>query len=264
MRNIPAVLLGLLCLLCTGVVATAQEAPLPIISLGDPIRPLKATRGLTSMSNVVVERGQWVMGINASFSTHTNKDYTLVVIEGINSAGHTVKVSPMLSYAFRDNMVVGGRFGYSRTFLKVDGGGISLGDDDTGVDIKVDFYYSLKHAYEGIIFWRQYIPFGESKRFALFNEVQLGIGGSQAKFAADSPVRGTYETGFSLGLSLTPGLVAFVTNDIAFELNVGVLGLTYNNVKQVHNQVSVGRRSTSMMNFKVNLFSIGLGMAFYL
>ena len=34
--------------------------------------------------------------------------------------------------------------------------------------------------------------------------------------------------------------------------------------KQVHNQVTVGKRNTSMMNFKVNIFSIGLGMAFYL
>ena len=30
------------------------------------------------------------------------------------------------------------------------------------------------------------------------------------------------------------------------------------------NQVTVGKRDASMMNFKVNIFSIGLGMAFYL
>jgi len=32
----------------------------------------------------------------------------------------------------------------------------------------------------------------------------------------------------------------------------------------VHNQVTVGHRSASKMNFKVNIFSIGLGVAFYL
>ena len=51
---------------------------------------------------------------------------------------------------------------------------------------------------------------------------------------------------------------------MALELNVGVMGITYESVKQIHNQVAVGRRSGSMMSFKVNLLSIGLGMAFYL
>lgn len=94
--------------------------------------------------------------------------------------------------------------------------------------------------------------------------MQLGMGSSQAKFAADTPVRGTYETGKHISLGLTPGLVAFATNNMAIELNVGVMGFTYNKVRQVHNQVSVGTRSSSMMNFKVNIFSIGLGVAFYL
>ena len=51
---------------------------------------------------------------------------------------------------------------------------------------------------------------------------------------------------------------------MAVEVNVGVMGITYTSTEQVHNQVRVGKRSTSMMNFKVNIFSIGLGMYFYL
>lgn len=261
-----------------GIVPAALDAPLyraefcraaaaqPIAAqpLTRRPKPLKSTRGLTSLSDVFVPKGQWVVGLQGSFSTHSNDHYTIVVIEGVNSEGHTVKVSPMLGYAFGNNMVAGARFGYSRTFLRINGGGISMGGEDAGVDIKVDSYYSLRHLYEGNIFWRRYIPFGGNKRFALFSEVQLSLGGSQAKFAADTPVRGTYETGFTMGLSVTPGIVAFVTNDMAFELNVGVMGITYENVKQVHNQVAVGRRTGSMMSFKVNLFSIGLGMAFYL
>ena len=51
---------------------------------------------------------------------------------------------------------------------------------------------------------------------------------------------------------------------MAVEVNVGVMGITYEHTEQVHNQVSVGERNLSQMNFKVNIFSIGLGMAFYL
>lgn len=240
-----------------------DKQTLPELS-ADSVRTLKKQRGLTSFSNIFVPQGQWVAGINASFSTHSNNDYMFVVIEGINSEGHTLKVAPILAYAFRNNMVIGARFTYSRTYLRIDSGSIQLGDDDTGVDLKVDSYYSLKHTYEAALIWRQYIPLGQNKRFALFNEMQLGMGSSQAKFAADTPVRGTYETGKHISLGLTPGLVAFATNNMAIELNVGVMGFTYNKVRQVHNQVSVGTRSSSMMNFKVNIFSIGLGVAFYL
>lgn len=67
-----------------------------------------------------------------------------------------------------------------------------------------------------------------------------------------------------LSLGISPGLVAFATNNMAFEVNVGVMGISYSSIKQVHNQVTVGKRSSSMMNFKVNIFSIGLGVAFYL
>ena len=233
--------LSILLLLLSLAGAERCAAQGPALS-GSPSRPQKEMRGLTSLSNVFVPKGQWVTGLNASFSTHDNSNYTLVVIEGIESEGHTIKISPLLGYAVADNMVVGGKFGYSRTFLRLDGGGFSMGS----------------------LFWRQYIPFGDNKRFALFSEVQLILGGSQAKFAADTPVRGTYETGFTCALSVTPGLVAFVTNAMALELNVGVMGITYESVKQIHNQVAVGRRSGSMMSFKVNLLSIGLGMAFYL
>ena len=132
------------------------------------------------------------------------------------------------------------------------------------ISLSADNYYSLKHTYEGSMFWRQYIPFGNNRRFALFSEAQLIFGGSQAKYVAHEPVKGTYETSFSTTLNFTPGIAAFITNDIALELNVGVMGITFQTVRQIHNQVATGKRNESLMNFKINLLSIGLGLAIYL
>lgn len=224
----------------------------------------RSERGLTSMSNRFIPKGQWIFGLSGSYSTHTNKGYNFLVIDDINSDGYTVKVSPLVAYAIRDNMAVGARFIYSRSLLRVDSGKIDLGDDDTGIELGTDFYYALQHNYSVALIWRQYIPLGQNKRFALFNEAQLTLGGGQARFAADSPIRGTYETNFTCSLGISPGLVAFATNNLAFEVNIGVMGLSYTRTRQVHNQVVVGSRSSSMMNFKINLFSIGLGVSFYL
>ena len=77
-------------------------------------------------------------------------------------------------------------------------------------------------------------------------------------------MKGTYQTGYEVGIGISPGIVAFATNNMAVEVNVGVMGINYSHIKQVHNQVRDGDIKTSMMNFKVNIFSIGLGMAFYL
>jgi hypothetical protein len=91
-----------------------------------------------------------------------------------------------------------------------------------------------------------------------------GLGGSQAIFATEEPIRGTYEKGYNISLGVSPGLMAFATNDVAIEVNVGVMGINFNEVKQVHNQVSNGNRRASSMDFRVNLLSIGVGVSFYL
>lgn len=228
------------------------------------INQRRARRGLTDTHTLFVPKGQWIFGGTASYSTHTNDNYQFFIVEGINSEGYNFKVSPMIAYSFRDNMALGARFIYGRSLLRVDKADLKLGDEETGTEIHVNEFYELVHSYSAAVIWRQYIPLGRNKRFALYNELSLSAGGSQGRFANDVPVKGTYETGFNLALGVSPGIIAFATNNMAVEVNVGVMGITYNNTKQVHNQVTEGHRSSSMMNFKVNIFSIGLGVAFYL
>ena len=228
------------------------------------INERRRRRGLTDRHTLFVPKGQWVFGGTASYSTHTNDNYRFLIVEDINSTGYTVRVSPMVAYALRDNMALGARFTYSRSLLKLDKAHLEFGSEDNTTELSAKDFYTLKHNYTAAFIWRQYIPLGRNKRFALFNEMSLAAGGTQARFANDSPVKGTYETGYTLSLGISPGIVAFATNNMAVEVNVGVMGISYTHTKQVHNQVTVGKRNTSMMNFKVNIFSIGLGMAFYL
>ena len=228
------------------------------------INEMRSQRGLTDTHNLFIPKGQWIFGGTASYSTHTNTGYQFLVVEGIDSKGYTFKISPMIAYAFHNNMALGGRFIYSRTLLKLDKASINFGDGDSNVNLNVQDYYALQHSYQVAAIWRQYIPLGRNKRFALFNEMSLAGGGTEARFANGSPVKGTYQTGYTFSLGISPGIIAFATNNMAVEVNVGVMGITFEHTEQVHNQVSVGERNLSQMNFKVNIFSIGLGVAFYL
>lgn len=228
------------------------------------VEEMRRQRGLVDISHVFVPEGQWIFGGTASYSAHTNDNYTFFIVENINSDGYTFKVSPLIGYALRNNMALGMRFVYGRSLLKVDSGELNLGDEESGTHLTAEYYYSLKHSYSAAAIWRQYIPLGRNRRIALFNEMSLTLGGHQKKFAADSPVRGTYETGYSVSLGVSPGLVAFATNSMAVEVNVGVMGISYTHAHQDHNRVREGDVKSSLMNFKINLLSIGLGVSFYL
>lgn len=230
------------------------------LSIAEKIRH----RGITNTANIFVPRGLWITGMSTSYSHHLNDNYSIAIIEGVQSEGYTFRVSPMIAYAIKDNMALGVRGAYSRNNLTVDAAGLKFGDDETGTEIAIENYKAVRHSYTVSAIWRQYIPLGQSKRFAIFNEISLGAGGSQAIFATEEPIRGTYEKGYNISLGVSPGLMAFATNDVAIEVNVGVMGINFNEVKQVHNQVSNGNRRASSMDFRINLLSIGVGVSFYL
>lgn len=59
-------------------------------------------------------------------------------------------------------------------------------------------------------------------------------------------------------------MVMFLNNYSAIEVNVGVLGFSYTHHRAVTDRVHVANYNTKSANFKINLFSITFGVAFYL
>jgi hypothetical protein len=221
----------------------------------------RQNRGVANIRTEFVPKGQWVFGGSVSYSTHSNNNYTFLIVEDIQSNGYQFKITPLVGYAYTKNSLVGVRFGYSRGLTELDNASLSITSLDNA------FLYSLKHSYNVEALWRKYIPLGKgNKRFALFAEVGLAMGGSQSKVASgpQQSLSGTYATSFDVSLGVNPGIAAFLTNNMAIEVNIGVLGFNYSNTRQITNQVVSGSTSTSQMNFKINIFSIGLGASFYL
>ena len=221
----------------------------------------RQSRGIANIRTEFVPKGQWVFGGSVSYSTHSNNNYNFLIVEDIDSKGYQFKISPLVGFAYSRNSLVGVRFGYSRGFAELDHASLSITSLDNS------FFYSLKHSYNVEALWRKYIPLGRNnKRFALFAEVGLSMGGSQSKLASGptNSMSGSYATSFDVALGVNPGISAFLTNNMAIEVNIGVLGLSYSHTQQKMNQVVTGNISSSQMNFKVNLLSIGLGASFYL
>lgn len=218
-------------------------------------------RGLQQIS--FIPEGQWITGVSVSYSQSNQNNYQFFIVENINGDTYTFKVSPMLMYAFKDNLVAGGRFAYTRSKVKLENVRVVL---DSETDYTVDNLYSISQDYYGTAAFRNYISLGNNRRFGVFNEVQIEVGGGESKIYNNlgSDLSGTFSRNYKFNIGLAPGIIMFLNNYSALEVNVGVLGFSYTKTKATTDRIYVAHINSSKANFKINLFSITFGVAFYL
>lgn len=210
-----------------------------------------------------VPKGQWIAGVSISYSQSTQNKYQFLILESLSGDTYNFKVSPKVLYAFKKDMAVGLRFSYSRSLTKLEKADIVVGE---GTNFDINHLYSLGHNYYGTLLFRNYFSLGRSKRFGMFNEIQLELGGGQSKLTQGrgEALTGAYERNFSFDIGIVPGMVVFLNNYSAIEVNVGVLGFSLRDTKTISDQIYVARRKSQSANFRINLFSITFGAAFYL
>lgn len=192
------------------------------------------------------------------------------LLTGIQGNVMTIGVAPYASYFVMDNLSVGARFEYNKTSFGLSNLGINVMDLGLGIS---DFYYN-KNSYMGSVAARYYIPFGNSRRFAMFAELRGTGGYAQSETynlsegedvtGVSTDKLGTYQDIYKFNIGVIPGITAFFTNNVALEVSVGLIGLDYQKVVQNTNQVDFSVTESSSANFKVNLLAINLGLSFYL
>ena len=224
-------------------------------------RPQRIDREI--MKTVFVPKGSWMAGGAVSYSEHEEDNLNFLVLKDVNALGYTFCFSPYVGYLFRYNMAAGILFSYNRTYLDLGNLDLNLGED---FNINLEDWFYLEQKYQIGGFLRTYMPIGRSKIFGLFNEMRLNYGYAVGKNSTGSGTQydGTYEQTHSLQIGFAPGLTAFVTDWSAVEVSMGVMGFNFDWVHQKTNQVETGFRRTSSGSFKINLFSINIGMTFYL
>lgn len=208
-----------------------------------------------------VRKGTWVAGGTARYSQHVNDDYNLLVINDINSKGYGISVNPKLMYVLRDNMGVGLRFSYDRNMLDLSSADMSFAE----ISMNARDVYQIQHKYSAYGFFRAYIPLAGSKRIAMFADLLLGGSFKQGKAfnaGGEYPV-GAYNQAFAIELAVDPGIIAFLSERLAVELNIGVFGVSYSWNNMVRNQVVNGHSDSASAGFMINLLSVGVGMSYY-
>ena len=245
MRKITSLLL---LLLCTVTVLSAREN--------------KYDRGI--VMKTFIPKGQWMVGATFSYSEHVDDNFEFMsLLKDIDSEGYTFKVTPLVSYFIRDNISIGGRLAYSRSYTKLDNLSLSLGDD---ISLDINEWNDKSNTYSAAFFIRTYLNLGDSKRFGLFNEARLLYGFSKSTSSSDlgSGLSGVHQLKHNLNIGVAPGITCFVNDFTAGEASIAVAGLNFNWYDQKKDQVYDGKRTSSSANFKINLLSIDLGIVFYL
>ena len=215
----------------------------------------------TVPSSPFVEKGTWMFGGTARYSQHINDDYNLLVINDINSTGFMLSANPRLMYMFKDNMGAGLRLSYDRSMLDLASADLSVSQ----ISMSVKDCYQIQHKFSAYGVFRSYIPLGNSKRVAMFADLLFGGSYKQGKAfnAGGQYVEGTYGQKYALELAVEPGIVAFLSERLAVELNVGIFGVNYSWSDQLRNQVIGGHSDSTSAGFMVNLLSLGVGLSYY-
>lgn len=214
-------------------------------------------------SSVFVPKGTWLTGCSFSYSEQTNDNYKFLILKDIEANGYTFKVNPYAGYFFADNMAAGLRFNYSRTYANIGDLVLDLGDD---LSFDLNDYKYLEHSFSASGFMRSYMGLGNSKVFGFFNELRTTYGYGQGKNTSGkgNDLTGTYQNIHSLQIGSAPGLAAFVTNNLAVEVSIGLVGLNFKWVDQKTDQVYSGYHRKSSANFKIDIFSLNIGVSYYL
>lgn len=219
-----------------------------------------------------IPKGLWMCGATVNYREWENENQNLLVLKNLNMEGHVFSVSPYVGYFVGSNIAVGLRYNYSRYYFSLADLDLNLGED---FNINLEDLYYLEHKHEASAFGRFYMPLFGSNILGAFAEARLTYSHANGKNSTGrrddtiNTLDGTYETVNKIQLGITPGLCVFVTNFAAVETSIGVLGVDYkwSNYKNVHpnkSEYEYGKSHSGGANFKFNIFTINIGMTFYL
>lgn len=219
-------------------------------------------RGLFNF--LIIPKGQWSFGLTASYGEFNTDDVQILsILKNFDTKIKAYSLKPSIAYFFRSNQSIGIKFDYTRSSVDLNNMTFDF-DDDLNFSLRDVSYYS--QSYTASINYRNYIGLGPEKRFAIFNEVDLGFGSGSSRFKRlyNNEPRDTRTNITRASLNFSPGLCVFIMDYVSFNVSFGVFGIHMTNEKQTTDGVDEGSRFSSGANFKFNIFNINFGMAVHI
>lgn len=219
-------------------------------------------RGLFNF--LFIPKGKWAFGLTASYGEFDTEDVqVLSFLKDFNFKGSMFSLSPSVSYFVRHNMAVGMKLGYSRNKFTLGSLSVDI-DDDMNFSLRDVDYHT--EDYSASVFLRRYIGLDNSRRFAIYNDVELKFSSGNGTFTRlynDEP-KETRTLTTKASLNFSPGVCVFIQEYVSFNISFGVFGVNYTRETQRTDGVNEGSRSGLGASFKFNLLNLNMGVAVHI
>lgn len=213
-------------------------------------------------------KGTWLLGGTLSAKSNSLSDIDLLVVDVENFDQRAFNIRLEGSYFFKENVSVGLglQFGEDKADLVA-----NLLNNSYKRDIR---NFSRSYGFLGFI--KNHIPVSSNNVFYVTNQTELFYGyksGPSETFISDILER-QYAEKHSMGISIRPGILVFLTDDFAFDLNMGILGFSHsqenvaykypeNNPPSESNRKEDSKNRSTDLNLKFDLLKIGFGFSYY-
>ena len=213
-------------------------------------------------------KGTWLLGgtLSAKSNSYSDIDLLVVDVEGFDQRAFNARIEG--SYFFKENVSVGL--------------GLQYGEDkaELAANLLNNSYKrhirNFSRSYGVLGFIKNHIPISSNDVFYVTNQTELYYGyksGPSETFIGDILER-QYATQHSVEVSIRPGILVFLTDNFAFDLNMGILGFSHskedvnyqypeNNPPSDSNRKEDASNRSTSLNLKFDLLKLGFGFSYY-
>ena len=213
-------------------------------------------------------KGTWLLGGTLSAKSNNFSDIDLLVVDVEDFDQRAFNVRLEGSYFYKENVSVGLGLQYGENKVDLIA---NLLDNSYTRNIR-----NFSRSYGVLGFIKNHIPISSSNVFYVTNQTELYYGfksGPSETYIGDILER-QYAEKHSMGVSIRPGILVFLTDNFAFDLNMGILGFSHskenvsytypeNNPPSESSRKKDGSNKSTDLNLKFDLLRIGFGFSYY-
>lgn len=213
-------------------------------------------------------KGAWLLGGTLSAKSNNLSDIDLLVVDVKNFNQRAFNVRLEGSYFYKENVSVGLGLQYGENKAELIA---NLLDNSYTRNIR-----NFNRSYGALGFIKNHIPISSNNVFYATNQTELYYGyksGPSETYIGEILER-NYAVKHSIGVSIRPGILIFLTDDFAFDLNMGILGFSHskedvsytypeNNPPSESNRKENSTNKSTDLNLKFDLLKLGFGFSYY-
>lgn len=248
-----AFIISLLCCICITLAAETPDNNEKKGGLLESLYPIHPDEPIAE--------GRILTGVTVSLLQATTQDEALNIIIGDIYEADGYKFSAELTggYFYKDARAIGMHLGYTRTWVDIDFAILK--------DI-ADVAQHRKYMSNGFFvqpFMKHYLKILDSRILYLFNETSLKVGYSYGISQSDDgkDMTKTQSHTWTFAAGLNPGVCIMVMNRFAFEVSVGLLGVSSNIIDMEENDEKHSKLTYNVIDYSINLLALDLSLVYF-